>query len=236
MKKAIIQRILATLDDDAPVRAIAVGPRATAVVSRGVGIAYHFRRDAFEETTQPPLPHSTRELAARAGSDDPIAASLGIAAINSLIAVDDEQIEQRNGVELALDWARGKRAVMVGHFPFADRLRAVAAHLDVLELRPQPGDLPAGAAADVLPQAEVAVITGTTFVNGTIDGLLALCPQARVLLIGPTTIMAKRLFAYGIEALCGVRVVDEAAALEHVRSGGCFRALPGAEQIVLRRQ
>lgn len=232
---ALLHEILASITDDAPVRAVAIGPRATAVASRGLGIAYHFRRDALAGATTP-RPHSARALTARAESDDPIAASLGIAAINSLIAVDDEAVEERNGVALALDWARGKRAVMVGHFPFADRLRAVAAHLDVLELDPGPGDLPAEAAADVLPQAEVAVITGTTFVNGTIDELLALCPQARVLLIGPTTIMAERLFDHGIEALCGVRVVDEGAALEHVRSGGCFRALPGAKRITLLRK
>ncbi len=63
------------------------------------------------------------------------------------------------------------------------------------------------AAADILPQADVVAITGTTLINHTIDELLAFCStQALIGLLGPSTPLSSLLFDYGIDVLCGASV------------------------------
>ena len=65
----------------------------------------------------------------------------------------------------------------------------------MLELAPQAGDLPASAAAEVIPQADVVALTSMTLLNHTFDGLLALRrPDAQVMLLGPSTPLAPLLF------------------------------------------
>ena len=51
----------------------------------------------------------------------------------------------------------------------------------MLDLNPSGNDLPASAAPEVLPDADLVAITGMTFINHTLPGLLALCkPEAYV--------------------------------------------------------
>jgi len=74
-------------------------------------------------------------------------------------------------------------------------VREVAGRLWVLERRPVEGDLPAEMAAEVLPQADVAAITGTSLINHTFEGLMKLCrPDALVIVLGPTAPLSPVLF------------------------------------------
>jgi uncharacterized protein (DUF4213/DUF364 family) len=121
---------------------------------------------------------------------------------------------------------------VVGHFPFLPRLREAARALWVLEQRPGPGELPATAAPEVIPRADVVAITSSTLINHTLDGLLGLCrSDAFVMLLGPTTPLSAILFDYGIHILSGVRVVDEAALLRTVGEGAIFRQVEGVRRV-----
>jgi uncharacterized protein (DUF4213/DUF364 family) len=96
----------------------------------------------------------------------------------------------------------------------------------VLEMRPGPGDLPAEAASEVIPQADVVAITSTTLINRTFEGLLALCrPDAYVLLLGPTTPLSPLLFEQGLDVLSGSLVDDVDGVLRLVGQGATFRQI-----------
>ena len=98
---------------------------------------------------------------------------------------------------------------MVGHFPFLPQLREAAGELFVLELDPGPGEYPASAAPGIVPQADIAAITGSAIVNGTMDGLLPLCrPDAYVLILGPSTPLHPIVLDWGVDAIASSIVVD----------------------------
>ncbi|NIO72626.1 MAG: hypothetical protein GTN71_27310, partial [Anaerolineae bacterium] len=93
---------------------------------------------------------------------------------------------------------------VVGHFPFIPRVREAARQLWVLEKRPGEGDLPAEAASEVIPQADVVAITGTSLINHTFEELIGLCrPEAFVLVLGPTAPLSPVLFNYGVDVISG---------------------------------
>ena len=96
--------------------------------------------------------------------------------------------------------------------------------LVVIERNPRPGDLPAAAAEDVIPQAGVVAITGTTWINQSLEELLALCsPQAHVILLGPSTPLSPILFDHGVDLLCGSIVEKIDPVKRVVLQGGNFR-------------
>ena len=115
-----------------------------------------------------------RELAEWVYSASLTERSIGFAALNALIEVDERRCRALNAEELILERGAGKHIAIVGHFPFTEKARAAAGRLSVLELNPLAGDLPASAAPDVIPDADVVAITGMTLVNGTFEALAAL--------------------------------------------------------------
>jgi hypothetical protein len=113
---------------------------------------------------------------------------------------------------------------MVGHFPFVPRLRSRVGELRVLDQQPQAGDLPAEAANDVLPEAQVVVITGMTIVNHTLEGLLKLCsPEAFVIVMGPSTPLSPLLFDFGVSIISGSVVTEIEPVLRTISQAGDFR-------------
>ena len=106
----------------------------------------------------------------------------------------------------------------------------------MIEKRPAAGEYPAEAAAELIPRADVVALTGSALVNGTLDGLLALCrPGATVLVLGPSTPMSTVLFDHGATLLSGALVVDEEAVLRTVAQGACFRQVEGVRLLTLAR-
>ncbi len=167
---------------------------------------------------------SGRELAVLARSGGPVQRSLGFAALNALLPPQPDAWFDANAEEVIAACGAGRTVALIGHFPFVDRLRSQVGALHVLELDPRGDDLPAGAAPEVLPGAEVVAITGMTLLNDTLEGLLALCsPAATVLLLGPSTPLHPILFGYGVDLLSGAVVEDIDAVVRHVRQGANFR-------------
>ena len=146
-----------------------------------------------------------------------------MAAINSLIEVDESRCVELNAEEVILKEGAGRKVAVVGHFPFIPRVREAAQRLWVLEKRPVKGDLPANMAAEVLPQADVAAITGTSLINHTFEGLMKLCrPDALVVVLGPTAPVSPLLFDYGADIICGTVVADAENVLRLIGQGANF--------------
>jgi uncharacterized protein (DUF4213/DUF364 family) len=180
---------------------------------------------------------SARALAEYAYSDDLLEASIGIAAINSMLEVDESTAREVNASEVLASRGRGKNVALVGHFPFIQQLRQTAGNLWVIEQHPVEGEYPATAAVDLLPQADVVAITGTTLVNHTLDNLLRLCRLgATVMVLGPSTPLSKALFNYGIDIISGALIIDEAAVLQTVGQGASFRQVEGVKLLTFVKE
>jgi uncharacterized protein (DUF4213/DUF364 family) len=202
------------------------------VISSQCGLSSTLSQDAFcrdGEVQELPAPKdsftdmSAVELAGYSVSKDITQASLGIAAINSLIRVDAEKCVDQDGLQLVYDLGKGKNISVIGHFPFLERLKEVAKNLWIIEKHPQPGDITEEAGKDYLPKSDIVVISGTTLINHTCEGILGLCNARSVrMLLGPSTPMTPVLFGHGIDILSGSTVTDRATALKYISEGANF--------------
>jgi uncharacterized protein (DUF4213/DUF364 family) len=243
---SILEEILDTLTD-APLEGVWMGLHWTAViVTRGgrprCGLASTLRGDSQAPHGEAPvrwaghlLEHSALELAGLARSASTLEASIGVAAINALLEVDESACRDENALHTLQREGAGRRVALIGHFPFIPRLRPAVGELWVLEHRPQPGEFPAERAAELLPQADVVAITGTTLINHTLEDLLPLCrSEALVMILGPSTPLSPVLFRHGATMLAGSLVVDPATALRCVGQGATFQQVEGVRTVVLQ--
>ena len=243
---SIIETLLNSLPASAPVRQVLVGAFWTAVVLDTdpvrCGLASTLRGATHDEG--PPVPHagrllgySGRELAEWLDSSSILEASIGMAAFNALLKVDEAACTEVNAEDVILEQGTGRRVAIVGHFPFVERVRRAAAECWVVELHPRPGDVPAEQASEVLPQADVVALTGTSLINHTFDGLIGLCrPDAFVILLGASAPLSPVLFDYRVDAVSGTLVVDVPAALQAVSQGATFRQIPGKRLLTMMRE
>ena len=163
-------------------------------------------------------------LAALAQTEQPTLVSVGMAAVNALLPQRPGSWVDLNAEDVIAAHGAGQPVALIGHFPFVERLQARVERLTVLELNPQPGDLPVSMAADVLPTAKVVAITGMTLLNHTLDDLLKLCaPDTLVILLGPSVPLDPLLFGMGVDILCGSIVTSIDPVLAAVRQGATFR-------------
>jgi uncharacterized protein (DUF4213/DUF364 family) len=240
----IVEDLLASLPQDGvELRDARVGPFWTLVWTElGAGLA-STQRDAHTphghsliRWAGDVLDHTPNELAGLLRSKSPMEAALGMATVNALLEVDDALWIDRNASEEIIQRGTGKRVVIVGHFPFIPKVRRAVGHLDVLELDPGADELSPAAAAEVIPQADVVAITGTSLVNKTFDGLIQHCrPDAFVLVLGPTSPLSPVLFDYGVDLIAGTRVVDPVLAMTVVGQGAIFRQMRGVKLVTMAK-
>ena len=239
----ILDHLISTLNLEAEVRDIRLGPFQTAVLTRNCGLATTLP-DATNHQEYAPvkeagslLEKKVSELVPMAYSASSLEAAIGIATINSLLEIDEGCCLEVNAGALLTEKGKGKRVALIGHFPFVPRLRQAAKDLWVIERRPREGDLGEEQAARLVPQAEVVGITGTAFINHTIEHLLALCrPQAYVVILGGTTPLSPVLFDYGVDIIAGTRVIDPEAVLRYVSQGATHRQLKGIRRLIMGKK
>jgi len=236
----ILDDLVSTLNTEAKVRDIRMGLFHTAVLTRSCGLAATLPRDALQQeqpSAREPgrlLEKSALELVRMSYSNIILEAAIGMAAINSLLDVNEEKCLELNASELIAEKGKGKKVAIVGHFPFIPRLREIVKELWVIEKNQREDDLPEVEAENIIPQADVVGITGTAFTNHTIEKLLKLCrPQAYVVMLGDTAPLSTVLFDYGIDAISGTRVIDPELALRCVSQGATYRQIKGIRKLTM---
>jgi uncharacterized protein (DUF4213/DUF364 family) len=238
--KILDDLILSLKGDDFQVKSVHTCVFWTAVVSKHCGLSSTFRnegpshdrgvRDVGNLTRKTAL-----ELVEYAKSDSLLEASIGMATINSLIDIEESKCIEKNAFEIILEKGQGKNVAIVGHFPWIPKLKGRTKNLWILEQRLREGDLPAKEADRVLPQCEVVGITGTSFINHTLEGLLSLCKGAYVLLIGPTSPLSPILFNFGIDAVCGSKVIEPDQLIRTISEGATFKEVTGVRLLTLTK-
>ena len=166
------------------------------------------------------------ELAQMIHSERPCLASVATATINALLPKGSWVGAEKNAEEVIRTQGVEKEVVVIGRFPFTEGLRSTVRKLNILEQNPQGNELPEEAAPDVLPQADLVAITGMTFINGTLEGLIQLCRKdAIILILGPSTPLSPVLFDSGVDLLSGSVVTDIDNVLHAASQGANFRQL-----------
>lgn len=248
----IYDRLIAKIPEDIFVEDCLVGQHWTLVRSLNSGLAMSMVGEEccsgcdagteMESITGMPV----RKLAEQVKSWDFHNASLGLAAINSVLntreraeIIDGRRLDQQqegDAFEFYAELMRGKKVAVVGHFPMLFRYADIC-QLSILERRPQPGDYPDTACEVLLPQQDIVFITGVTVTNKTLPRLLQLSKDAYVVMVGPSVPLASFLFEYGVNMLSGTVVVDDAAVWRAVAEGGSLRIFDrGAFRFNIKRK
>jgi uncharacterized protein (DUF4213/DUF364 family) len=196
-----------------------------------------------------------REAMKEAFSDHGIRRGVGIATVNALADLCWERrphplVELRRGVDAfeANSFRPDDQTVVVGAFvPFLKELKRRKQPFLVLEKDPDtlkaeelPFFRPAETAREVVPEADVLLVTGTTLLNDTLEDLLSWArPEARVTLVGPTVgLLPDAFLARGADILGGVKITRPDEFLDLLAEGGSGYHFFGrvAEKVVLARR
>ncbi len=176
------------------------------------------------------------ELMDYALDDNALKAAVGIATINALSAIllEDEACQYKpSAYGNALDLVKitGEDTVaMVGAFPpFIKRIQEITKKLFVIEKNPRvtgKGDMieiePEARLREIIPQANIIIITGVTLVNHTLGPILELAKNAsEIIVVGPTaSVYPEPLFARGVTVMGGVRIVNAAKMIHLIGEAG----------------
>jgi uncharacterized protein (DUF4213/DUF364 family) len=195
------------------------------------------------------------ELIEGALAENGLSRAVGIATLNALAELcwrrrPNPAVALLAGADAfdASEIREGERVVLVGAFiPFLKALKRRHQPYLVLEQNPavlKAEEMPfyrrADLAPEVVPGADVLLISGATLLNDTLEDLLALAaPAARVTVLGPTVGMLPDAFlARGADILGTVRITRPDAFLDLLAEGGSAPHFLGqsAEKIVLARR
>jgi len=148
-------------------------------------------------------------------------ASIGVATINAILNEDFDAGEDAVDV---MDIRASDTVGMVGYFyPVVQRIKDNVKKLYIFERHiTDEGLLPDWSENIYLPECDVVLITGVTFINKTIDHVLSLCKNAKeVVIMGASTCMAPDVLKdYGVTILAGSRVTDPDGLLRVIAQGG----------------
>ena len=225
-------------EKDHPVTEILTGAYWTGVISRHCGLASTFRdeghphaqgiRDLGRLTEK-----SSWDLAHYALSDYAMEASIGMAALNSMIAVEEENVVEKNAAEILLEKGAGKNVTIVGHFPFIPALQRAARTSGCLNSGKRKGISLPKRPPRFSPKATSWASPEPLFITQTMDDLLKWAAGKFIVLIGPTTPLTPLLFDYGVQVLSGTQVVDPEETFRCISQGATFREVRGVRRVTM---
>jgi len=153
----------------------------------------------------------------------------GFDAIDGIDVADDDHVVVVGALEPYLRWlkARGKPFVVL-------EMDTAALKADELPFYRHADDW-----SEVIPEADVLIITGTTLINDTVQHLLERAKSgATIIIVGPTSsLLPTPFFARGVHTIGGVLVHDPDTLLNLIAEGGSgyhfFR--DAVDKVVLRQ-
>ncbi len=238
----LLQELINSLKTDHSVTTGVVGPHLIAVQSQRVGLAANLLSPMASGSVFPPeesgslTGRNVRQLAGWLLKDEWLYAGIGMAALNSMLHIDYESLTDVNAKWIIADRAAGKNLVVVGHFPFVETLRSKVRNLWVMEKEPREGDLSEEEGYQVLAEADVVAITGSSLINHTFERIVSSCRlESFKIILGPSTPLSPILFDSGIDAIGGALVEDESRVLSMIEKGFPFRRLKGVRTVVMAK-
>lgn len=246
---SVAARIAIALSDRAQAVRVAdvrIGLGYTAVELQGghAGLAFTFRDQApgccsVFKAIRPLAGRPAADLLALLTSSDAIEAGVGLACANAL-ANQDKAAWPSGDILDHLVIGPDDHVAMVGHFgPLVEPIVRRARSLTVFERVQQPSGLlrPQEEAETALPGCQIALITATSIINHTVDGLLAAASHCReVVLLGASTPLLPALFGeLRVTLLSGVVVRQADEVLRVVSEGGGMRQFsPFVRKVTVR--
>lgn len=158
--------------------------------------------------------------------DSQISRSAGLAAANALIASVAANKAAANGTDILdiLNLQPEDYVVMAGFFGYLiPKIKKTGCRFDVVELDGSfPDVLSPEQGRAAFAECSVALITSTSVVTGTIDGLLdSLRNHRAAVMLGPSTLMLPEIFrGTPVTHLAGSWVTNSSKALQTVSEGG----------------
>lgn len=204
---------------------VGMGMTAVKLSDGGIGVAHIFREELppgcmiFDEL----LPSQTdiEKFVKQAELYHPVTVSLALAAINAIF----NKIERDNETEKDIfDLAEINKDDVVGFVgdfrPLTRVLREKVKKLMVFERIPGEEYLPDWAIPWKLKECDVAIITGTTIMNKTIDHILQSVETDRVFIFGPSTVLLPDVYPECVKAIGGTRIIDGDKAMDIASKAG----------------
>jgi len=162
--------------------------------------------------------------------ESPLARAVGLATANALLASRPTEVVSREGIVASLQLDEKDHVVMVGFFaPLLGDLKKTGCRLDIIELNPAHGQgtLTSEEGETALADCSVAIVTGTSLINGTFSRINSALgkPRAAVLLGPSAPLMPEAFSATKITHVAGSRVTEPEALLKIVSEGGGTRLM-----------
>ncbi len=213
---------------------VRIGLSHTAVMLENglAGVALTFREErkkggCVSSDLYPLSGRKASELLPLLASRDPVETAVGLATANALSNTMKTALWEGDSLEV-LTIQPGDTVGMVGYFgPMLPRLKKMTHSICIFERVPEKqGDLlPEREACNLLPRCQVALITSTSILNHTVDGLLeAAAPCRDVVLLGASTPLLPEVFAgTPVTLLSGIIVTVPLKILRIVSEGRGMR-------------
>ena len=173
-----------------------------------------------------------RHLANLIKNPNPINVAIGMAAINaSYNRYDLNAKSNENGLDAfgTVD----QSVTVVGRFPGLERRYSL---LKVIEKDPRRGEYPETKAKEILESSRYAIITASTFVNGTAENMLSYADKCVTAIIGPGTPLCPKLFELGVSVLSGLIIDKPSEAFQIIAEGGAVKELKNASHYATIRK
>jgi len=262
MPGRIIEELLTSLQNSVPnvdeikVNRVCIGLGYTGVQlsTRHVGLCYTLQSEIARHCCQISERAGTLagsavlEIANLAKSWDVSESVVGVATLNALSQVviekdrDKYSIFEGNLID-SIKMGKGDTVALVGNIrPLVPIIRSKAKHLYILERNPmlrEEGVLPDFACEEILPQADVIIITGSALANGTIDHVLDLSKEAKeVGLVGASaSVLPDPLFDHGVTIIGAVKILNAEKVLQIImEAGGTHKLKAAVSFIAIRRR
>jgi uncharacterized protein len=176
-------------------------------------------------------------LAKLLGNPDTIYSSIGLATVNAVLNRHAENTEM--DLIPFLDLKERERMGIVGFFePIVGRLSDKVNMMVFDDHEEGEGIFPLWTMDYKLPKADVVIITATAIINNTIDHLLGLCRNARMVTVfGPSTPLTPMLSKHGVHFLGGMVVQDPERCMKILSQGGggqCLHSVCSRANLDLR--